>query len=99
MMDGFLLIALTPRVAVEQLFRFGGMSTSEGSALYVSCENSAKIRLGCTRDQMNAIDVAQVVEGAGAAALTVHGRTAADMFSGSADWDRISSIKPFLAAM
>ena len=57
---------------------------------------SAKIRLGCTRDQINAIDVAQVVEGAGAAALTVHGRTAADMFSGCADWDRISAIKPFL---
>jgi tRNA-dihydrouridine synthase B len=57
---------------------------------------TAKIRLGCTRDQINAIDVAQVVEGAGAAALTVHGRTAADMFSGSADWDRISAIKPFL---
>jgi len=57
---------------------------------------SAKIRLGCTRDQINAIDVAQVVEGAGAAALTVHGRTAADMFRGSADWDRIAEIKPYL---
>lgn len=57
---------------------------------------TAKIRLGCTRDRINAIDIAQVVEGAGAAALTVHGRTAADMFSGSADWDRIASIKPYL---
>ncbi|RIK76018.1 MAG: tRNA dihydrouridine synthase DusB [Planctomycetota bacterium] len=57
---------------------------------------TAKIRLGCSRDHINAIDVAQVVEGAGAAALTVHGRTAADMFSGAADWDRISSIKPRL---
>jgi tRNA-dihydrouridine synthase B len=57
---------------------------------------TAKIRLGCTRDSVNAIDVAQVVEGAGAAALTVHGRTAADMFSGSADWDRIAAIKPHL---
>jgi tRNA-dihydrouridine synthase B len=57
---------------------------------------TAKIRLGCTRDQINAIDVAQVVESAGAAALTVHGRTASDMFRGSADWDRISAIKPHL---
>jgi tRNA-dihydrouridine synthase B len=57
---------------------------------------TAKIRLGCTRDKINAIDVAQVVEGAGAAALTVHGRTAADMFRGSADWDRIAAIKPHL---
>ena len=36
------------------------------------------------------------LEGAGAAALTVHGRTAADMFKGSADWDRIAAIKPHL---
>ena len=57
---------------------------------------TAKIRLGCTRDQMNFIDIAQVVEGAGAAALTVHGRTAQDMFRGEADWDRISEIKPYL---
>jgi len=57
---------------------------------------TAKIRLGCTRDQINATDISQVVEGAGAAALTVHGRTAADMFRGSADWDRISAIKPHL---
>jgi tRNA-dihydrouridine synthase B len=57
---------------------------------------TAKIRLGCTRDRITAIDVAQAVEGAGAAALTVHGRTAADMFRGSADWDRISALKPHL---
>lgn len=57
---------------------------------------TAKIRLGCTRDQINAIDVAQVVEASGAAALTVHGRTAQDMFTGQADWDRISDIKPYL---
>ena len=57
---------------------------------------TAKIRLGCTRDRINAIDIAQVVEGAGAAALTVHGRTAQDMFRGHADWDHISAIKPHL---
>ena len=57
---------------------------------------TAKIRLGCTRDSINAIEVARVVEQAGAAALTVHGRTAQDFFSGSADWERISEIKPHL---
>lgn len=57
---------------------------------------TAKTRLGCSRDKINIIDVAQVVEGAGAAALTVHGRTAADMFRGSADWDTIAEIKPHL---
>ena len=57
---------------------------------------TAKIRLGCTRDRINAIDIAQVVEESGSAALTVHGRTAQDMFKGVADWDHISAIKPYL---
>lgn len=57
---------------------------------------TAKIRLGCSRAAINAIEVAKVVESAGAAALTVHGRTAADFFKGSADWERIAEIKPHL---
>ena len=57
---------------------------------------TAKIRLGCSRENMNCNEVAQVVEEAGAAALTVHGRTAKDMFRGHADWDRISEIKQHL---
>jgi tRNA-dihydrouridine synthase B len=57
---------------------------------------TTKIRLGCTRNSIRAIEVAQVVESAGAAALTVHGRTAQDFFRGSADWDRIAEIKPYL---
>ncbi|MEO0529220.1 MAG: tRNA dihydrouridine synthase DusB [Planctomycetota bacterium] len=60
---------------------------------------TAKTRLGCSRDKINIIDVAQIVEGAGAAALTVHGRTAADMFRGTASWDLISQIKPHLKSM
>jgi tRNA-dihydrouridine synthase B len=43
--------------------------------------------------------VANNVERAGAAALTVHGRTAEDFFKGSADWDRISEIKQHLDHM
>jgi tRNA-dihydrouridine synthase B len=54
---------------------------------------TAKIRLGCTRTSIVCDEVAEMVESAGAAALTVHGRTAADFFSGSADWERISQIK------
>lgn len=57
---------------------------------------TAKTRLGCSRDRVNIKEVAQVVEGAGAAALTVHGRTAADMFRGQASWDLISEVKPCL---
>jgi tRNA-dihydrouridine synthase B len=60
---------------------------------------TAKIRLGCTRDTINAIQVATTIESAGAAALTVHGRTAQDFFKGHADWDRIAEIKPHLMRM
>ena len=57
---------------------------------------TAKIRLGCTRDSILASDIAQAVEDAGGAALTVHGRTAADLFRGRADWEQIARIKPHL---
>ena len=57
---------------------------------------TAKIRLGCSRESVNCNEVARVVEDAGAAALTVHGRTAQDMFRGNADWETISEIKSHL---
>jgi tRNA-dihydrouridine synthase B len=57
---------------------------------------TAKIRLGCSPRTINANEVAVVVEQAGAAALTVHGRTAADMFRGRANWERIGEIKEHL---
>ena len=57
---------------------------------------TAKIRLGCSRENINCNEIAKVVEESGAAALTVHGRTAQDMFRGHADWDRISEIKAHL---
>ena len=57
---------------------------------------TAKIRLGLTADSINAADVAQAVEGAGGAALTVHGRTAAQMYRGKADWDAIARVKDSL---
>ncbi len=69
------------------------------SRLVAACSPTpvtAKIRLGCTRDNVNCDQIARVVEEAGAAALTVHGRTAQDFFKGNADWDRISQIKQHL---
>ncbi len=57
---------------------------------------TAKIRLGCTRQDAHPQEVARVIELAGAAALTVHGRLAEDFFRGRADWDRIAEIKSCL---
>lgn len=57
---------------------------------------TAKIRLGCTRDNVTAPQVAVAVEQAGAAALTVHGRTAQEFFKGRADWEQIAALKSHL---
>ena len=54
---------------------------------------TAKIRLGQTKDTINAIDVAQAVEAAGASGITIHGRTAADMYRGQANWEEIAKVK------
>jgi len=57
---------------------------------------TAKIRLGWDRQSISAAEVAEAVEQAGGAALTVHGRTAADAYRGTADWDQIARVKPHL---
>lgn len=54
---------------------------------------TAKIRLGCSTNCQTAIEVAQRVEEAGAACLTVHGRVAAQYFKGEADWEAITAVK------
>jgi len=54
---------------------------------------SAKIRLGCSESCQTAIEVAQRIEEAGAACLTVHGRVADQFFTGEANWDAIAEVK------
>lgn len=57
---------------------------------------TAKIRLGCARGGGDSVAVAQAIESAGAAALTVHGRYAEDFLRGRADWEAIAALKPHL---
>jgi len=54
---------------------------------------TAKIRLGYDFANKNYIEVAKIIEDAGAAAITVHGRTRPMMYSGIADWDAIAEVK------
>ena len=60
---------------------------------------TAKIRLGCSDSCRTAVEVAQRVEEAGAAGLTVHGRVAAQFFTGRADWDAILAVKRAVGRM
>jgi nifR3 family TIM-barrel protein len=53
---------------------------------------TVKMRKGWDDQHVNAADVAKRVEGAGAAAITIHGRTAKQSYSGSADWDFVAQV-------
>ncbi len=54
---------------------------------------TVKIRKGFDDDHVNAVEIAKVIEAAGGAAVTVHGRTREQYYSGSADWDIIRKVK------
>jgi len=53
---------------------------------------TVKMRAGWDDDDRNAPALAKMVEDAGASAIAVHGRTAAQSYSGSADWDLVARI-------
>jgi tRNA-dihydrouridine synthase B len=59
----------------------------------VTAPVTVKIRSGWSREQINAVEIARRVEGAGADAVTVHPRTARQGFSGAADWEIIARVK------
>lgn len=54
---------------------------------------TVKIRKGFDDDHVNAVEIAKAAENAGAAAVTVHGRTREQFYAGKADWDIIGKVK------
>ena len=59
----------------------------------VSLPVTVKIRSGWDENSINAVSVAKIVQQAGADAITVHGRTRAQMYAPSADWGIIKAVK------
>jgi tRNA-dihydrouridine synthase B len=53
---------------------------------------TVKMRAGWDADEKNAPELAQRMEDAGASAVAVHGRTAAQSYSGESDWNFIASV-------
>jgi nifR3 family TIM-barrel protein len=53
---------------------------------------TVKMRAGWSEDDRNAPVLARMVQDAGAAAVTIHGRTAAQSYSGLADWDLVAQV-------
>jgi tRNA-dihydrouridine synthase B len=58
---------------------------------------TVKMRAGWSEEERNAPRLARMVEDAGAAAVTVHGRTAAQSYTGSADWTLVAEIAEALS--
>ena len=59
----------------------------------VSVPVTVKMRTGWNRELANAVELAQAVEAAGASAVSVHGRTRDQFYSGKADWNVIKNVK------
>ena len=55
-----------------------------------------KIRTGWDRDHRNGVAIARIAQDCGIAALSVHGRTRADLYNGEAEYDTIAAIKQAL---
>jgi nifR3 family TIM-barrel protein len=54
---------------------------------------TVKIRIGWDQNSINCVEVAKMIEKAGASAITVHARTRSQFYSGNADWSYIKAVK------
>lgn len=59
----------------------------------VSTPVTVKTRLGWSNDNLIICDLAEQLQDCGIQALTIHGRTRAQMYTGSADWTLIGKVK------
>jgi tRNA-dihydrouridine synthase B len=54
---------------------------------------TVKFRLGLDESRENFVEIGRICEEEGAAAVALHGRTARQMYTGRADWDKIAELK------
>jgi len=54
---------------------------------------TVKFRKGWDLNNIVAVEMAKIAEEAGASAITIHGRTRSEFYSGNADWDIIKKVK------
>jgi len=63
----------------------------------VSIPVTVKFRLGWDDNSKNCVQFGEMIEGAGASAVTVHGRTRSQRYAGTADWSMIAHVKKALS--
>ena len=54
---------------------------------------TVKIRKGWDNEHTNAVEISKALEQSGASAITIHGRTRSEFYSGNADWEIIKKVK------
>lgn len=60
---------------------------------------TVKMRKGIDADHLTYLEAAKAAEGAGVSAIALHARTAADFYSGNADWDAIGTLKDTITSV
>ena len=78
---------------LKDLNRLGKLVKTLSTAIKIPL--TCKIRI--TNDNNKTLEIAKIIEKSGAKALTVHGRTARQAYSGEANWDIIKQIKKELS--
>jgi nifR3 family TIM-barrel protein len=102
--EGAQLVSLNFGCPVPKVVKHNGGSALLKEPLTISAVTRAvvratslpvvpKIRLGWDEASVNAVEIAQRIEQAGAAALVVHGRTRSQGYGGRADWGTIAAVK------
>lgn len=69
------------------------VSMTEAIVRAVKLPVTVKTRLGWDDDSRNIVEVAEMLQDTGIRALTIHGRTRAQLYKGSADWTLIGAVK------
>ena len=74
-------------IFVKNRFRADHFHTDEPRALFFAQQTKRD------KEHINAVEMAKVIEDAGADAVTVHGRTREQFYAGEADWEIIAKVK------
>jgi nifR3 family TIM-barrel protein len=69
------------------------LSMTEAIVKAVRLPVTVKTRLGWDEESKNIVEVAERLQDTGIKALTIHGRTRAQMYRGEADWTLIGAVK------
>ncbi|HOA86271.1 MAG TPA: tRNA dihydrouridine synthase DusB [Microbacteriaceae bacterium] len=60
---------------------------------------TVKMRKGIDSDHLTYLEAGRIAEGAGVAAMALHARTAAEFYSGEADWSAIATLKETITSV